>query len=311
MLPLTTQAASPDLQPVRLMLQWTPQAQFAGYFIALEKGFYRQHGIDMTIISGGQERLVSDLLANDQADFGMMFLATAIERHDAGMPLVNVGQIIHHSTLMLVAKADSGIETIADLHGKKVTLWPNEFQIQPRMWFDQAGIEVTVIPQTSSLDLFLRGAVAAASAMWYNEYHTLLSTGLRRDELKTFFFRDTDYDFPEDGIYCLRSTFEKNPQLAKAVFTASMAGWRYAFAHEDEALKIVADYMTAANLPVNRAHQRWMLQRMRDIIAPEVETDELNPLSYETFNAVMTQLLERRVIQNQVDYNRFYPEISQ
>ena len=299
-------AAQRDFNTFRLILQWTPQAQFAGYFIAREKGLYRQYGIDLEIIAGGPDKVVSDYLDSGQADFGTMFLATAMERRDAGMPLVNIGQIIHHSSLMLIARAGKGIETIADLDQQKVSLWPNEFQIQPRILFQQAGIEVEIVPLAGSMELFLRGAVAASSAMWYNEYHTILSSGLREQELQTFFFKDTSYDFPEDGIYCLEETLQHNPDAAKAVLKGTLAGWKYAFAHEQEALDIVARHMTEASLPVNKAHQRWMFRRMRDIILRNGQIAENGVLRRETFTPTLQQLLESGAIRTPVDYSIFY-----
>jgi NitT/TauT family transport system substrate-binding protein len=300
-----------QLTQARLMLQWLPQAQFAGYYMAQEKGYYTQHGIDLTIVSGGPDKIVSDDLDTGKIDFGMMFLATAIERHAAGLPIVNIGQIIQHSTLMLIARADSEIEKMADLDGHKVSLWANEFQIQPRMLFKHLDIEVTIIPQTNSLALFLHKAVSATSAMWYNEYHTLLSSGLRETELKPFFFRDTAFDFPEDGIYCLASTYKKNPQLARNLLQATVQGWQYAFAHEDETLDIIGKRLEAENMPVNRMHQRWMLRRMRDILAGN---DDGNSgfslqnciLSTVTFTQTVNHLIDGEVISAPIKWEQFY-----
>lgn len=304
------QAAQEDLDKASLLLQWTPQAQFAGYFMAQEKGFYRQQGIDLTIITGGPDKVVSDSLATGKVSFGTMFLSTALKHRAAGMPLVNIGQIIQDSTLMLIARAGTGIESIADLDQKKVAIWANEFQIQLRMLFDQAGIEVTIVPQGGTMDLFLYGAVSATSGMWYNEYHTILSAGLRQEELKTFFLRDTPYGFPEDGIYCLEDTFEHNPKMAMSMLKATMDGWQYAFDHEEETLDIVTRYMTEANLPVNRVHQRWMFRRMRDVLQTEGKLGS-SVLKRETFDGVMSHLFESQVIQTPVDFDAFYRGPSQ
>lgn len=296
-----------EAMPTRLMLQWLPQAQFAGYYMAQDKGYYRQQGINLTILAGGPDKIISEELDSGNVDFGMMFLATALERHASGLPVVNIGQIIQHSSLMLISRAQSGIDKISDLDGKKVSLWANEFQIQPRMLFQQLGINVEIIPQASSLGLFLHGAVSATSGMWYNEYHTLLSAGLRKGELKPFFFRDTPYDFPEDGLYCLESTFEKNPELARGVLAATVKGWQYAFNHEEEALDLVAKRMQEANLPVNRVHQRWMLRRMRDILIGEGQFSTGHCILKEsTFKQTVSHLGDSEVIQSSIDYSTFY-----
>lgn len=298
------QQAEPE--KVNLILQWTPQAQFAGYFIAQEKGFYRKHGLDLTIISGGPDKVVSDYLDSNKADFGTMFLATALERRDAEIPLVNIGQFIHHSTLMLIAKAGKGINRVEDLDKKKVALWANEFQIQPHLLFKQLNISVEIVPLASSMDLFLRDAVSATSAMWYNEYHTILSSGFRETELTPFFFKDTTFDFPEDGIYCLEKTFNKNPEIALGLVKGTLEGWLYAFTHEDEALDIVAQYMAEAKLPVNKAHQRWMFKRMRDIMLIDGIIANHGILNEQIFTQVAGHLLQGGVIRKPIAYDDFY-----
>jgi NitT/TauT family transport system substrate-binding protein len=298
--------AAQELQSMRLMLQWSPQAQFAGFYVAREKGFYARLGLDLEIIAGGPDRVVSDYLGSGRVEFGTMFLTTAMERRAAGMPLVNIGQLLHHSSLMLIARADSGVDTLADLDHKKVSIWANEFQIPTRMLFKQAGIEVELIPLASSMELFLRGAVTATSAMWYNEYHTILSAGVREDELHLFFFRDTAYDFPEDGLYCLENTLINNREAADAVLKGTLAGWEYAFAHEQEALEIVARAMTRARLPVNRAHQRWMFRRMRDIMVRDKVVAAHGVLNRKTFSTVSQQLVESGAVRSSLDYDSFY-----
>ncbi len=291
---------------MRLILQWSPQAQFAGFFVARDKGLYTKLGLDLEIIAGGPDKIVSDYLDSGRAEFGTMFLATAMERRAAGMPLVNIGQLLHHSSLMLIARADSGVATLADLDRKKVSIWANEFQIPTRMLFDQAGVEVEFIPLASSMELFLRGAVSATSAMWYNEYHTILAAGVRKDELHPFFFKDTSYDFPEDGLYCLEDTLKENKAAAKAILEATLAGWKYAFAHEQEALEIVSRAMTDARLPVNKAHQRWMFHRMRDLMLRDGVVADNGVLSRETFSTVSRQLVDGRAVRSLLEYDLFY-----
>ncbi|QGY38785.1 ABC transporter substrate-binding protein [Pseudodesulfovibrio cashew] len=287
-----------------LVLQWTPQAQFAGFFMAQEKGFYAEEGIDLTLISGGPDVLASEYLETGKAEFATMFLSSALQRR-ATLPVVNVGQFGQHSALMLVAIKGRGIERIEDLGWKKIGLWANEFQIQARALFKRKGLKVTVVPQSDSLDLFMRGGVQAASAMWYNEYHTLLSYGLDESELIPFFFRDYGLDFPEDGIYCLDTTAEKKPELARALVRATARGWRYTFDHPDEALDTVLSRMREARIPACRAHQKWMLARMRDIMV-EGDVPSMGILRRKDFERVRDVLLETGFISNKTDFNDFY-----
>ena len=138
-----------------------------------------------------------------------MFLSEAIQLRDKGVRLVNIGQIMQRSGFILVAKKASGILSPADLNGKKVSLWPN-FQPSAPGLFPEVPDEVKTVPQGATMNLFLRNGVDAASAMWYNEYHTLLNSGLNEDELTTFFFDRHGLNFPEDGIYCPRETYRRD-----------------------------------------------------------------------------------------------------
>lgn len=298
--------AGQRLERVSLILQWTPQSQFAGFYMAREKGFYKQHGLQMMLIPGGPDRMASDWLDSRNADFCTMFLSTALERWDSGMPLVNVGQFLHHSALMIIARKGAGIRRPEDLNHRKLAMWANEFQIQPRALFRSLGVEPLYVPLGASMDLFLRGAVHATLGMWYNEYHTILSAGLREEELEPIFFRDTPFDFPEDGLYCLRSTAEQRPEVVRAVVEATREGWEYAFAHEDETLDVILAAMREAGLPATLVHQRWMLRRMRDIIAP-AGNGRISPvLDRATFERVARVLVDSDVIRQTPRYEDFY-----
>jgi NitT/TauT family transport system substrate-binding protein len=276
-------------QPLRLVLHWLPQAQFAGYLMAEEKGFYAARGVDLQVVPGGPDVNVSQHLADARAKFATMFLSTAIER-SAAMDLVHVGQIVHQSALMLVASRDSDIRSLTDLGGRRVGMWGPDFQIQPRALFKRLGIEVTVIEQAPSMDLFMRGGLDAVSAMWYNEYHTLMSYGLEEKDMVAFFFRDLDLNFPEDGLYCLRGTYERDPAAARAVARATLDGWAYAFAHPEETLDVVIRRMKEHRVKANRAHQRWMLARMQDIVLAGGEPSlVLNRADFERTAAILRE----------------------
>ncbi len=138
--------------------------------------------------------------------------------------------------------------------------------MQPRAFFRKYHLQVREVPQSATLNLFLRGGVEVASAMWYNEYHQILNAGVNPEELTTFFLADHGMNFPEDGIYCLEDTAKQHPESCRAFVAASLEGWRYAFAHPDEALDIVMQYVQAANVATDRVHQKWMLEQMREII---------------------------------------------
>jgi len=297
-------------EPVRaaLVLQWQPQAQFAGYYVAQAKGFYREAGVDLSIIPGGPDVVASRLLTSGQAQFATMFLATGIERRAEGLPLVNLAQLVQRSALMLFVHAGSNIREPKDLDGKRVGLWDNEFQLQPRALFQRLGVHPVIVPQSNTLSLFLRGGVDAASGMWYNEYHTLLASGLDPEELRVFFYRDMDLNFPEDGLYALEKTLAADPALCRAVAQASLRGWEYAFAHPEEALDVVQTRQREAHLPTNRAHQRFMLARMRDVILGQAadHVPPLGVLSRADFDRVAETLTRQGLLHARPSFADFY-----
>jgi NitT/TauT family transport system substrate-binding protein len=303
-----TSAGADEKVPATLVLQWQPQAQFAGYYMAQTKGFYRDAGVELRIIPSGPDAEVSRQLITNQGQFATLFLATGIERRAEGVPLVNLAQIVQRSALMLVTRAGLGIREPKDLDGKRVGLWNNEFQLQPKALFQRLRIQPRIVPQSTTLNLFLRGGVDAASAMWYNEYHTLLASGLDPDDLQVFFFRDLDLNFPEDGIYTMEKTLATAPDLCRSVVAASLRGWEYAFAHPEETVDLVMARMREAHLPSNRPHQRFMLARMRDIILGQ-EGDQVPPLgqlSQSDFDRVADTVLSQGLIRAKPDFKDFF-----
>ena len=141
--------------------------------------------------------------------------------------------------------------------------------------------------------------------MWYNEYHTITDSGLDPDELIVFFLHDYGMDFPEDGLYTLEKTVAADPAMVSAFVRASMEGWRYAFAHPDEAIDVVIRRMTEAHLPANRVHQRWMLDRIRDLALPGGREDSLGVLKEADYRAIAGTLLRERLITSHPDYQDF------
>jgi NitT/TauT family transport system substrate-binding protein len=302
-------ARAEPLKKATFLPQWFPQAQFAGYYVAQDKDIYRKHGLDVTILRGGPEQPACKVLSKGGTQFTTMFLSGAIQERSGGLKLVNIGQIVQRSGFILVAKKSSGILKPQDLQGKKVSLWP-DFKLQSLAFFKKYNLNVTIIPQTYTLNLFLRGGVDAASAMWYNEYHSILSAGLDDDELTTFFFDRYGLNFPEDGIYCLEETWKKDPDAACRFVRASIEGWQYAFQHPDEALDIVMKYVNEAKINTSRMHQKWMFERMKDIILPEQMNVPMGTLREEDYGTVAGELRSGGLIKQISPFGEFHVRCS-
>jgi len=286
----TCTAHAGALRRARLAPMWRPQAQFAGYYVADAKGIYVSNGIAATILAGGPDRPPLDMLTNGAADFAILWLAAALQERAGGLPLVNLAQLLQRSGLMLIAKKASGITRLDDLNGKKIGVWAGIHELQPRTLLAAHNLTATLVPQSYSVNLFLRDAVQATAAMWYNEYHTILSAGYDPGELTTFMFSEYGLNFPEDGIYTLADTATRDPALCRDFVQASLAGWQYAFAHEEEALDIVLDRMEAAQTPANRAQQRWMLRTLKALMNRDADggiAGELSAASYHDVAALL------------------------
>ncbi|MHC1712429.1 MAG: ABC transporter substrate-binding protein [Solidesulfovibrio sp.] len=301
---LSGTALAEPLKQATLIPQWEPQAQFAGYYVALAKGFYAAHGVDMRILRGGPAQPPSVLLRDGRAQFGTFFLTTAIRERASGLPLKNLAQFVPHANQLIIGRKADGILAPKDLDSRRVSLWGPEFRILPEAFFKMHDARVTEVPQGYTVDLFLRGGVAACSAMTYNEYHAILNAGIDPEELTVFSMADFGLDLPEDGLYTLDKTYETDPELCRAVVRASLEGWRYAFAHPVEALGIVMSHVASANLPTNRMHQQWMLSHITE--AMNASAPEFGTLTRPQYDTAATALRKAGLIEAVPAYEAFH-----
>ncbi|MFO6465401.1 ABC transporter substrate-binding protein [Jannaschia sp. KMU-145] len=259
---------------VTLQLQWVTQAQFAGYYVALDKGFYEEEGLDVTILPGGPDIAPPQVLAGGGADAMLNWMPSALSAREKGLPVVNIAQPFKTSGLMLTCWKDTGIEGPQDFRGKTIGVWffGNEFPFLS--WMSQEGIPteggddgVTVLKQGFNVDPLLQRQADCISTMTYNEYGQVLDAGISEDELVTFKYEDMGVATLEDGIYVLEENLEDPAFVEKMTkfVRASMKGWKYAEENPEEAAGIVLDNdETGAQ---SEAHQLRMMGEIAKLTA--------------------------------------------
>jgi NitT/TauT family transport system substrate-binding protein len=247
---LAAAAPADAADPLALQLKWLPDAQFAGYFVAQAKGFYRDAGLEVTIKPGGPDINPSQVLAARGADVAVDWLASTLAARDQGVPEVNIAQIFQHSGLQLTCRRDSGVRRPADLKGKTLGVWfaGNEYPFLA--WMAKLGLrtggdkpDVTVLRQDAGVGLLVEGRAACISTMSYNEYWQVIDAGRKPSQLVVFRYDDEGVATLEDGLYALSATLADpamEDRLARFL-RASVAGWRYAAApaHEAEVVGII------------------------------------------------------------------------
>lgn len=303
------QAKEKTLRKVRLLPYWVPSAQFAGYYLGIEKGIFRKHGIQLEILPFDPLTPAAVQIKGKKADFALFWLFNAIELRDQGVDIVNIAQFSSRSSLMLIALKSSGISKLSDMNGKRAGIWIG-YEKQPQALFKKYNLNVKIVNIGSTNNLFLQGGVDILNANWFDEYHAVLNTGVNEDELNKFFFADYGFNFLEDGIYCLDEIARNDPGLCRDFVNASIEAWNYAFTNQEEAVDIVEKYAKAMNQPVNHAHQRWMISHYKELYIPAGKKMINTELRQKDFEAVQQIMLEGRFISKTTPFHSFYKPFS-
>ncbi|MGR3492867.1 MAG: ABC transporter substrate-binding protein [Shimia sp.] len=271
---------------VTLQLQWVTQAQFAGYYVALENGYYADADLDVTILPGGPDIAPPQVLAGGGADAMLNWMPSALAARERGLPVVNIAQPFKSSGLMLTCWKDTGIEGPQDFRGKTIGVWffGNEYPFLS--WMSQEGIPteggddgVTVLKQGFNVDPLLQRQADCISTMTYNEYGQVLDAGVSEDELVTFRYEEQGVATLEDGIYVLEENLEDPAFVDKMTrfVAASMEGWKWAEENPEEAAMIVLEYdETGAQ---SEAHQVRMMGEIAKLTAGS--NGALDPADYQ------------------------------
>ena len=259
---------------VTLQLKWVTQAQFAGYYVAKDKGFYKEEDLDVEIKPGGPDIAPAQVLAGGGADVVLDWMPSALATREKGVPLVNIAQPFKSSGMMLTCRKDSGIKTSADFPGKTLGVWffGNEYPFLS--WMSKLGIKtdgseggVKVLKQGFNVDPILQKQAACVSTMTYNEYWQIIDAGLSADDLITFKYEDEGVATLEDGIYVMEDKLKDAAFKDKMVrfVRASMKGWKYAEANTDEAAGIVLE--NDASGAQTEKHQKRMMGEIAKLTA--------------------------------------------
>jgi NitT/TauT family transport system substrate-binding protein len=302
---LPTAAGGQELQKVSVRLQWQHQAQFAGLYLAQDLGLYAGVGLDVQIWPYNPLLMPLDELATGGTEFALAWLSDALVRKGQGQDIVQLAQVVQRSALMLVARRDSGIGSPQDLQGRRVGMWVEQFAIPPRALFKRFGLQVVEISQSYTVTPLLAGAVDAATAMRFNEYHQYYQAGLDYDQLVVMDFAQLGLNFPEDGIYAAGATWQYQPDLCRGFTRATMEGWRLAREDPQRAFKAVMDRIGKKHLGTNSTHQRWMLKVMDEIITPADAARPLGSLDAEDLERVNRMLLEQEFLKQAVPAEGF------
>ena len=273
--------------------QWTPQSQFAGYYVAQEKGFYKKAGVEVDFQHPSVSYSAANRLMEGSSDIITQQLVQAMILIDQGMPIVHILQTSQRNSLVLVSRSDT-LRTLQDLKGKKVGIWKAGFGDLAYIMDTEKELDIEWVPYLESVNLFLSGAIDATLAMDYNEYQKIRVSG--HEDKPVIRFSDTEYDYPEDGLYVSEDFYKLHPDKVKAFAEASRKGWEWAHEHPDETLDIVMKWVEKENVHTNRIHQKWMLEKILDLQYMDGENKPSFQLYSETIDRLNELLLKHRRI---------------
>jgi NitT/TauT family transport system substrate-binding protein len=277
---------------VTIQLKWVTQAQFAGYYVAAAKGFYKDAGLDVTINPGGPDVAPPQVIAGGGADVVVDWMPSALASREKGVPLVNISQTFKKSGLELTCRKDTGIKTPADFKNKTLGVWFGGNEYPFLAWMAKLHLKtdgspggVKVIKQGFNVDPLLNKQADCISTMTYNEYWQVIDAGYKPDQLVVFKYSDEGVATLEDGLYVME------PKLKDPAFVAKMAkfvqasekGWKWSQEHSNDAAKIVlaADTTGAQTLH----HQEQMMGEIAKLLDPG--SGELDPKDYERTVSVL------------------------
>ncbi len=278
-------AAAQAADDLTLQLKWVTQSQFAGYYVALDQGFYEEEDLNVTIKPGGPDIAPTQVIAGGGADVTVEWMPAALAAREKGLPLVNIAQPFKKSGMMLTCRKDMGVESTDDFKGKTLGVWffGNEFPFLS--WMSHLGLSteggddgVTVLKQGFNVDPLLQKQAACVSTMTYNEYWQVIDAGFKPEDLTVFKYEDQGVATLEDGLYVLEDKLSDDAEVDKLTrfVRASMKGWKWAEENPEEAAGIVLD--NDATGAQTEEHQVRMMKEIAKLTAGS--NGALDPADY-------------------------------
>ena len=285
--------------------QWTAQAQFAGYYVAQEMGFYYKAGIDVEIVHPSVTQSAINRIRNNESQATTLQLAQAMEIINDGIPLVNILQTSMNNAMVIVSSR--GMNPLKQ-YGAKVGIWNAGFgQVAIGMSIKE-NLNYRWIPFATNVNLFVSGAIDATLAMSYNEYYQLVQTGIELSDENVYRFRDHGYNIQEDGVYVTKEFYEKNKDLAERFAVASRQGWEWAIQNPEETLEIVMMYVQKEHIATNRVLQKLMLDEVLSLLKDRESGQYEFRLRPDMVKQASDLMLENGMLDREVTYEELIDE---
>ena len=281
--------------------QWTAQAQFAGYYVAKEKGFYKQAGLDVDIVHPSITQPAISRVRNNESQATTLGLCQALEVIDDGIPMVNILQTSMNTSLVLVSRKD--VDPLKQ-PGMKVGIWSTGFGQLAICMSIKEHLNYEWVRFASNVNLFVSGAIDATLAMSYNEYYQLAQAGVKLTERNVYRFSNHDYNVQEDGLYMTRAYYDEHRDEARRFAQASKKGWEWAVAHPDETLDIVMDYVRREHIGTNRVLQKLMLAEVLNLVVDRESKKREYRLRPDMVKKASQLMVENMMLKNEVKYEQ-------
>lgn len=295
---------------VTVVLQWVAQAQFAGYFAAADQGYYADQCLNVTIQEGGTNVVPQQVLASGNAQFAVSHVVKSMASREEGADIVNISQIFQRGAYLEVAWADSGIEALQDLKGKKVGSWGAGNDLTLRAALEGEGVDfdsdIEIVQQPFDMSLLLNREADVVQAKTYNEYAQLLETKnpdtgelYQPEDFTVINLQDLGYQTLEDGVYAQGKWLddEKNADIAARFLAASYEGWSFCRDDAESCVQSVLDRGSA----LGETHQAWMMNEVNKLIWPNPNGDPIGTLDPEAWDQSVNVAMDGGVLTREPD----------